>query len=226
MSDVDRLVELITQRVKERLDGRPLTKLNVLPRDRGECNDDTAPGEDCTGCGVCVVRRPWSVRAMEDAGARKSMIFTDFGVGTTTAKVGPALTRTMMTEMCAGDPDVVVVNLGTNDVMSGSPTELTVESLRQILDRFPDACRLLVTVNESMYDADDPDLQSSIAALNERIRQLADETGSGLIDWNQHVGDYLAQGEPEGQLLTDTVHPTGVGQQAMADLYRESVESC
>jgi hypothetical protein len=52
------------------------------------------------------------ILAMEDAGARKSMIFTDFGVGTTTAKVGPALTRTMLTELTQGAPDVVVFELG------------------------------------------------------------------------------------------------------------------
>jgi hypothetical protein len=52
------------------------------------------------------------ILAMEDAGARKSMIFTDFGVGTTTARVGPALTRTMLTEMCQGEPDIVVFELG------------------------------------------------------------------------------------------------------------------
>lgn len=52
------------------------------------------------------------ILAMEDAGARKSMIFTDFGVVTTTAKVGPALTRTMLTEMCQGEPDIVVFELG------------------------------------------------------------------------------------------------------------------
>src|SRR3954465_6285918 len=67
MTDVDRLVEIIAQRVQERL-GAP-GKLSLVPRDRGECNDDSAPGEDCAGCGVCVVRRPWSVRAMEGAGA-------------------------------------------------------------------------------------------------------------------------------------------------------------
>ena len=44
------------------------------------------------------------ILAMEDAGARKTMIFTDFGVGTTTAKVGPALTRAMLTEMAEGTP--------------------------------------------------------------------------------------------------------------------------
>ena len=68
MSDVDRLVELITQRVQERMQGTPRAKLNVLPRDRGPCDDDSAPGEDCASCGSCVVRRPWSVRAAEDVG--------------------------------------------------------------------------------------------------------------------------------------------------------------
>lgn len=52
------------------------------------------------------------ILAMEDAGARKSMIFTDFGVGTTTSQVGPALTRSMLTEMAQGAPDVIVFELG------------------------------------------------------------------------------------------------------------------
>lgn len=52
------------------------------------------------------------ILAMEDAGARRSMIFTDFGIGTTTAKVGPALTRAMLTEMATGQPDVIVFELG------------------------------------------------------------------------------------------------------------------
>jgi hypothetical protein len=52
------------------------------------------------------------ILAMEDAGARKSMIFTDFGVVTTTAGVGPALTRTMLSAMAQGAPDVIVFELG------------------------------------------------------------------------------------------------------------------
>ena len=83
MSEVDRLVEIITQRVKERMDARTgvaapaspapavasAAKLALAPKDRGDCTDDSAPGEDCAGCGACVVRRPWSVRAAEGAGA-------------------------------------------------------------------------------------------------------------------------------------------------------------
>jgi len=52
------------------------------------------------------------ILAMEDAGARRSLIFTDFGVVTTTAACGPALARTMLTEMTEGRPDVVVFELG------------------------------------------------------------------------------------------------------------------
>jgi hypothetical protein len=51
------------------------------------------------------------ILAMEDSGARRSMIFTDLGIVTTTAASGPALTRTMMTEMAAGRPDVIVIEL-------------------------------------------------------------------------------------------------------------------
>src|ERR1700755_534471 len=71
MSDVDRLVEIITQRAQERLSGTQPAKLALAPRDRGECTDDSAPGEDCASCGSCVVRRPWSVRASEQAGASR-----------------------------------------------------------------------------------------------------------------------------------------------------------
>jgi hypothetical protein len=52
------------------------------------------------------------ILAMEDAGARQSMIFTDLGVVSTTRLNGPALTRTMLTELAAGKPDAIVFELG------------------------------------------------------------------------------------------------------------------
>ena len=93
MSDVDRLVEMITQRVQERLKGSP-AKLNVLPRDRGACDDDSAPGEDCASCGSCVVRRPWSVRAMEGAGAGR--VGAASGVGEVPADLGKLIDHTLL----------------------------------------------------------------------------------------------------------------------------------
>ena len=52
------------------------------------------------------------ILAMEDVGARKTMIFTDLGVVTTTAKTGPAITRALLSEMAQGQPDVIVFELG------------------------------------------------------------------------------------------------------------------
>jgi hypothetical protein len=52
------------------------------------------------------------ILAFEDAGARRTMIFTDLGVVTTTGATGPALTRTMLTELSVGKPDVIVFELG------------------------------------------------------------------------------------------------------------------
>ncbi len=52
------------------------------------------------------------ILAMEDAGARSTLIFTDFGVACTTGLNGPAVTRTMMTRLAANKPDVIVFELG------------------------------------------------------------------------------------------------------------------
>ena len=52
------------------------------------------------------------ILAMEDAGARRCAIFTDLGIVTTTRANGPALTRTMLSELAAGKPDVIVFELG------------------------------------------------------------------------------------------------------------------
>jgi len=52
------------------------------------------------------------ILAMEDAGAHRTMIFTDLGVVTTTAKTGPAITRALLSEMSQGEPDVIVFELG------------------------------------------------------------------------------------------------------------------
>ena len=52
------------------------------------------------------------ILAMEDAGARNTAIFTDFGVVCTTEKNGPAVTRMMLTQLAGEKPDVIVYELG------------------------------------------------------------------------------------------------------------------
>jgi deoxyribose-phosphate aldolase len=94
VSDVDRLVEIIAKRVQERLAGQPVAKLVLAPRDRGDCIDDAAPGEDCSSCGACVVRRPWSVRAAEGAGAMR--VGAALGVGAVPADLGKLIDHTLL----------------------------------------------------------------------------------------------------------------------------------
>ncbi len=96
-SDVDKLVEIITKRVRESLAAspRPAQALSVLqPRDRGDCHDDEAPGEDCGSCGACVVRRPWSVRAAEGAGAMR--VGAPAGIGAVPADLAKLIDHTML----------------------------------------------------------------------------------------------------------------------------------
>lgn len=83
-SDIDRLVELIAERVRSRLDARPA--------ERGPCLDDT--GEDCSACGTCVVRRPWSVRAIEQAGATRVGAAT--GIGAVDANMAKLIDHTLL----------------------------------------------------------------------------------------------------------------------------------
>jgi hypothetical protein len=52
------------------------------------------------------------VLAMEDAGARRSLVFTDLGVVTTTAETAPRCARTLLTRLTEDRPDVVVLELG------------------------------------------------------------------------------------------------------------------
>lgn len=52
------------------------------------------------------------ILAMEDAGARNTAIFTDFGVVSTTADNGPPVTRMMLTRLAAERPDAIVYELG------------------------------------------------------------------------------------------------------------------
>ncbi len=52
------------------------------------------------------------ILAMQDAGARNTQIFTDFGVVATTPENGPPVTRMMLNRLAEQKPDVIVFELG------------------------------------------------------------------------------------------------------------------
>ena len=63
----------------------------------------------CKATGVSLRR---DVLAMEDAGAGETMIFSDFGIVTTTEANGPELTRALLSGLAKNRPDVIVLELG------------------------------------------------------------------------------------------------------------------
>jgi deoxyribose-phosphate aldolase len=86
--DIDRLVDVITERVRARLGG----PAPAAGDRRGPCVDDSV--EDCGSCGMCVVRRPWSVRAVEAAGA--SRVAAPGGVGQLGADLAGMIDHTLL----------------------------------------------------------------------------------------------------------------------------------
>jgi hypothetical protein len=52
------------------------------------------------------------ILAMEDAGARHTAMFSDFGIVATTSKNAPALTRSLLNELGEKKPDAIVFELG------------------------------------------------------------------------------------------------------------------
>jgi hypothetical protein len=69
-------------------------------------------GFDIAACKATGVSLRRDILAMEDAGASETMIFSDLGIVTTTAKNGPALTRALLTGLAAHRPDAIVLELG------------------------------------------------------------------------------------------------------------------
>ncbi len=85
----------------------------------------------CKATGVSLRR---DILAMEDAGARETMIFSDLGVVTTTADNGPALTRALLTGLARHKPDVIVLELGDGLLGSyGVEAILTDDAIRDAL---------------------------------------------------------------------------------------------
>jgi deoxyribose-phosphate aldolase len=84
MDDIDRLVGIIADRVKARLNGAGSASradaLRLVPRDelrQTPCVD--LPHEGCNDCGMCATRRPESVRAIKNEGACRVGAGVDVG---------------------------------------------------------------------------------------------------------------------------------------------------
>ncbi len=131
-------------------------------------------------------------------------------------------------ELAMRHPRRVVVNLGTNDLLTGRTVDATSEDLAWIIRRFSaGTCVVVVTLNEQMVNADRPQLAFDAAAVNARIHRIAADSSAGVVDWSALVKAHDHEGDPLAPLTLDTVHPSGSGRSALIDAYRQTlVKAC
>jgi lysophospholipase L1-like esterase len=125
------------------------------------------------------------------------------------------------------DPQQVIVNLGTNDVMNGDDLDQSAAALRQIVAAFPHAaCIHLVTINQGIV-LGGVSFAPRSAQLNRAMTEIAaDDPRVEVLDWSRVVGADDAVDHSEGPLLRDTVHPTTSGQHVLARMYAEALTGC
>ncbi len=125
--------------------------------------------------------------------------------------------------IAATDPNIVVLNLGTNEA-SGIPnamfptlttSEEAIAAMQAMVDRFPNACKVIVTVNEGVIEHEDYRPEIAVA-LNDAIVAEADV----VVDWSAAVsGDQLLY-------VANGVHPTDPGKELLASLIADGVALC
>ena len=127
--------------------------------------------------------------------------------------------------LATGRVDRVVIDLGTNDVLQGTPPTQTIEALDHIAALFGAASVFVVTVTEGIFGEGEPTLRDRSVALNRLLRATAAARGWTVIPWDRIVRRYVDAGEPLGPITTDTIHPTFTGRWLLADACARALRS-
>lgn len=114
--------------------------------------------------------------------------------------------------VAGGPPDVVVINLGTNDSWNNLAPLVTVLQLLTMHAKFPNACTVSVTLNTH---TNIPAMDRYHAELNQGIR-----LHPRVVDWDALVAEHTPS------ITYDGVHPTEQGRALLAQAIGEQVDSC
>lgn len=121
--------------------------------------------------------------------------------------------RKEITKAVAARPDVLVIELGTNDAPMGEPKFLDeIDAVLTETSTLP--CVRWVTVYA-------PKLEDEVKAINDHLREAAEtHPNLELVDWFQMVQD-----DPD-LLSEDGLHPNDAGQRALAKAVATATATC
>ena len=126
------------------------------------------------------------------------------GVSGDTSTAGAARVSWLLKQ----SPDVLVVELGGNDLLRGQPVELTEQSLRKIVEAGQQTGATVVLLGIAAPTSMGPDHKASFDAVYGRV---AASTGATLVD------DFLGPLMDRPELIQgDGLHPTAEGQKLLA----------
>ena len=112
-------------------------------------------------------------------------------------------------------PDVVLLDLGTNDSWQGWTTAATDGGLDHMAAQFPNACVIFATITTRSGVAV---LDANAAAINTHIRA----SGHRTLDWDAMIGYF-----GEGLLaVPDRIHPSEWGKQMLAAAAAQTIAGC
>jgi len=130
-------------------------------------------------------------------------------------------------ELATTKPEQVVINLGTNDVLTNWPVDKATAAMNRMVTTFKGArCVYIVTITEGMVSEKDPNQAARATVFNLELRRIAQSHNVKVIDWAKLLRDDALAGSPNGSLTTDSVHPSDEGRRRLAELYKSALDAC
>jgi acyl-CoA thioesterase I len=122
----------------------------------------------------------------------------------------------------AAQPDIVLLHLGTNDVLQGQSFDSTVQELSQIIDRLRAVNPNIKVFLAKLIPARDATASATLQSFNQRIPTLAaskSTAASPVIVVEQWAGF-------NGQTDTyDGIHPNATGEAKMAERWYQALRT-
>lgn len=140
-------------------------------------------------------------------------VYVDSTLGITTDQSLPVAQK-----IAPGSPNIVVFNLGTNDVAQGLSLPSIVSSYSKLVDNFPHSCVIIATITQTNH----PDIAEPLNKLirsEKGVRNYFGNQNIHVMDWES-----VLQGHPE--YVPDGVHPANDGLTVYTDLVSNSLDKC